>query len=350
MALAEATHHTAPRGQKTARARGEERDELYDAKGLMTPRPSWPTPLVQVRPQGRVLRHAVEGLGEFAPMVQILDAPVPQMDYVAEALRLLDRPIAEQLIEVPPVSCSPCPSFSCSCSAVSGTVGGSADHSDSNAHRLADRGADRWHSTLCLWSLFKVFLQNRVRRSGLLRRSLTFLFLVVVFLTVLKVLSQNREPLSFVRDRDQQLLVPSSSPTLFLLEVLTVFSQDRVQQLVLELMPVVEVFRALSQDRVQQCLLELSLVLAVKGLAQERVQQRFVDAGLLERSSRSLTLPGVRASSSPRQRRPSWLVEATSGSPRPTWGALSQVTTSRSPLGSCPLVGGKRSTWRSCKG
>ena len=113
MALAEVTHHSAPRGQKTARARGEERDELYDAMGLMTPPPSWPTPLVEVRPQGRVLRHAVEGLGEFAPMVQILDAPVPQMvDYVAEALRLLDRPIAEQTIEVPTVSCSPCPSRS----------------------------------------------------------------------------------------------------------------------------------------------------------------------------------------------------------------------------------------------
>ena len=98
------------------------------------------------------------------------------------------------------------------------------------------------------------------------------------------------------------------------------------------------------------CLLELSLVLAVKGLAQDRVQQRFVDAGLLDRSSWSLTLPGVRASSTLRQRRPCWLTGTTSGSPRPTWGAFSQVTTSRSPSGSCPLVGGKRSTWRSCKG
>ena len=79
----------------------------------MTPPPSRPTPLVEVRPQWRALRHAVEGLGEFAPMVQILDAPVPQMvDYVAEALRLLDRPIAEQVIEVPTVFCSPCPSRS----------------------------------------------------------------------------------------------------------------------------------------------------------------------------------------------------------------------------------------------
>ena len=49
-----------------------------------------PLPLVEVQPSERAQRHAVEGLGEFAPMVQILDAPVPQMvDYVAQALRLL---------------------------------------------------------------------------------------------------------------------------------------------------------------------------------------------------------------------------------------------------------------------
>ena len=72
-----------------------------------------PSPLVEVRPSERAQRHAVEGLGEFAPMVQILDAPVPQMvDYVAEALRLLDRPIVEQVIAVPTVSCSSCPSRS----------------------------------------------------------------------------------------------------------------------------------------------------------------------------------------------------------------------------------------------
>ena len=73
-----------------------------------------PSPLVEVWPSVRAQRHAVEGLGEFAPMVQILDAPVPQMvDHVAEALRLLDRPIAEQVSAVPTVSCSSCPSRSC---------------------------------------------------------------------------------------------------------------------------------------------------------------------------------------------------------------------------------------------
>ena len=72
-----------------------------------------PLPLVEVQPSERAQRHAVEGLGEFAPMVQILDAPVPQMvDYVAQAFRLLDRPIAEQVITVPTVSCASCPSRS----------------------------------------------------------------------------------------------------------------------------------------------------------------------------------------------------------------------------------------------
>ena len=41
--------------------------------------------------------------------------------------------------------------------------------------------------------------------------------------------------MSFARDRVQQLLVPSSSPTLFLLKFLTVVSQDRVQQRLLDL-------------------------------------------------------------------------------------------------------------------
>ena len=45
------------------------------------------------------------------PHVQILDALVPQMvDNVTDAFRLLDRPIAEQVIAVRKISCSSCPS------------------------------------------------------------------------------------------------------------------------------------------------------------------------------------------------------------------------------------------------
>ena len=106
MALAEVTHHTAPRDQKTARARGEESDELYDAKGLMTPPSSRPTPLDEVRPQGRVQRHTVEQRIEHSPYVQILDAPVPQMvEQLVDVLQLFDAliPVAEQVIDVPKI-------------------------------------------------------------------------------------------------------------------------------------------------------------------------------------------------------------------------------------------------------
>ena len=59
------------------------------------------------------MRHVMEDLGSVCPFVQILDLPVPQtVDYVTDALRMLDRPMAEQVIEVPTISCSPCPSRS----------------------------------------------------------------------------------------------------------------------------------------------------------------------------------------------------------------------------------------------
>ena len=59
------------------------------------------------------MRHVVEDLGSVCPVVQILDLPVPQtVDYVTDVMRMLDRPMAEQVIEVPTISCSPCPSRS----------------------------------------------------------------------------------------------------------------------------------------------------------------------------------------------------------------------------------------------
>ena len=106
MALAEVTHHTAPGGQKTARASGEERDELYDAKGLMTPPPSRPTPLVEVRPQVGLERHFLEHMADICPYVQILDAPVPQtVGQLPDVLRFFDTliPVAEQVIDVPKI-------------------------------------------------------------------------------------------------------------------------------------------------------------------------------------------------------------------------------------------------------
>ena len=102
--------------------------------------------LTDPRPQERIQRRTVEHLAVLAPPVQILDVPVPQMvENVRDTLlRILDFPIAEQVIEVPKISCSPCPSRSRVPEPQSAeqlvevpTV------SVSHAHRSSDRGADR---------------------------------------------------------------------------------------------------------------------------------------------------------------------------------------------------------------
>ena len=70
-----------------------------------------PAPLSEVAGrQGKVVRQVTEDLGSVCPFVQILDLRVPQMvGDVTDTLRILDFPIAEQVIEVPKISCSPCP-------------------------------------------------------------------------------------------------------------------------------------------------------------------------------------------------------------------------------------------------
>ena len=46
----------------------------------------------------------MEDLGELAPLVQILDLPVPQLVFhVVDALRIPERPMAVQVIEVPKI-------------------------------------------------------------------------------------------------------------------------------------------------------------------------------------------------------------------------------------------------------
>ena len=126
MALAESTHHTS-RGQKYARARvwGYEQNCTAKVRKPPTPQPELfsldeepggglPAPLSEVAGrQGKVMRHVTEDPGSVCPFVQILDLPVPQMvGDVTDTLRLLDFPIAEQLIEGPKISFSPCPSRS----------------------------------------------------------------------------------------------------------------------------------------------------------------------------------------------------------------------------------------------
>ena len=108
--------HDALRGQNTARTREatyytsktsvagdtaffllfDEEDAVWGTR---------PTGLVEPQgPQERVQRHAVEQLADFAPMVQILDVPVPQMvDQLVDVLKLLDTAIPEHVIAVPKI-------------------------------------------------------------------------------------------------------------------------------------------------------------------------------------------------------------------------------------------------------
>ena len=95
MALAEASHHTAPRGQRTARAREEERETKYTAAFRTTVPPPEPElfdlfeepggerPNLLLEPQGPQLgvqRHTVLHIVDILPYVQILDVLVPQLE------------------------------------------------------------------------------------------------------------------------------------------------------------------------------------------------------------------------------------------------------------------------------
>ena len=62
----------------------------------------------------KVLRRTVDQIVDAVPGLPALDVPVPQMveNVTDTLLRILDFPIAEQVIEVPKISCSPCPSRS----------------------------------------------------------------------------------------------------------------------------------------------------------------------------------------------------------------------------------------------
>ena len=116
-ALATFTHHSS-RGQRMARAGVWGHEQNYTAKVRKPPTPQpelfsleeepgggLPAPLPEVAGRhGMVERHIVEDLGELAPLVQILDLPVPQLvDHVVDALRIPERPMAVQVIEVPKI-------------------------------------------------------------------------------------------------------------------------------------------------------------------------------------------------------------------------------------------------------
>ena len=97
--------HRAPRRQRTRVAGKAVIFELFDedTAGVR------PGDLAEPRPQERVQRHTMEHIVDFvycAPMVQILDAPVPQtVEQLPDVLRFLDRlmTVPEQVIEVPKI-------------------------------------------------------------------------------------------------------------------------------------------------------------------------------------------------------------------------------------------------------
>ena len=107
MALAEKLRHTS-RGQRMARA-GEDGHEEHDASRRQRPGGGRPEAFVEPRPQERVQRHTVEHITDLvrvAPMVQILDAPVPQTgEQLPDILSFFDAlmPVPEQVIEVPKI-------------------------------------------------------------------------------------------------------------------------------------------------------------------------------------------------------------------------------------------------------
>ena len=173
MALAEARHHTAPRGQRPARARREEESEMHHARGQTTPPPKaaaaeffpltpeaevggeltvgWrTTPLVEVRPQERIQQHTVEHIVDLSHFVQILDVHVLQVaDQVMAFLEYFGTlvPDAEQVIEVPKIACSSGWELAARlapCAATGGTVGGSAN---SCLPRADQTGRVEWPQT-----------------------------------------------------------------------------------------------------------------------------------------------------------------------------------------------------------
>ena len=127
----EHVQHNAPWGQKSARAVGGQPAPLPEVAG-------W-----QEGMQWRTVEQMID--------VQILDAPVPQMvDNVMASFRLLDKPIAEQVVAVPKISCpSSCPSRAFL------RVPQVVEQLVEVPTVLSDRGADRRHSSSSWsWSRF----------------------------------------------------------------------------------------------------------------------------------------------------------------------------------------------------
>ena len=111
MALSECKHHssrTGPGGEVRVEPHGEVPEAPLPQGGSRPPCMG-----VLRGPLVGLELHFLEHMADICPFVQFLDAPVPQpVENVTDTLRVLDLPTAEQVIVVPKISCSPCPSRS----------------------------------------------------------------------------------------------------------------------------------------------------------------------------------------------------------------------------------------------
>ena len=127
MLLATFQHHSAPKGQTTARSRWRStRRSTRPSSGRTPPSQasgtqytaldvdevpvaggSRPDRLLNVSgPQERVLRRTVEQLIDSALVVPLLDVLVPQtVDWLEDVLKIVDISVPQQVIEVPMISC-----------------------------------------------------------------------------------------------------------------------------------------------------------------------------------------------------------------------------------------------------
>ena len=211
-ALAEKLHHSS-RGQRMARAGEEESEMKYTAKFRTThpPQPvlfslfeeepggGRPEAFVEPRPQARVQRHSVEHITDLvrvAPMVQILDAPVPQTgEQLPDILSFFGAllPDTEQVVEVPKTRRENSP--------------------------YASGSGEGGEGVVVHVEVFMVHAQDRIQQR-FWSRSLKFQFLRIdgKVAEVFKIFSQNRI---------QQRLW-SRSLIIQLAEVFLIFSRDRV--------------------------------------------------------------------------------------------------------------------------
>ena len=189
-----------------------------------------PSPLVEVRPQGRVQRHTVEHIVDACPFVQILDVPVPQMETSIGKKKMLQRDRhSDPGAGYRSARDLPRQSSTAFCGASSSAEGGTVDGKcpplslfPRSSSRLRRKFLTFQFLVLVVVEVFKVFIQDLARWSVQWNRALTFQFLVVVPVEVFKVFLPDRAPHSVLWSRTLIFQFPVLVPVV-------VFPQDRVR-------------------------------------------------------------------------------------------------------------------------